>query len=480
MALRNDFKRIVDKLSMKSLFILLTLLIFGAIAKAQNLTGYEYLKDVKPDAVLDFEGQKKSLLDFEDIEVDEWLSYDNWEQEKALQAASPYWEALLRTRRQNEEFGRVLECHGYCIVSKGNSENRIQYRSKLVESDEVRTDKNSFLWLFLIDGTLIRLSPHTSISLNEINISAQKVFFNIRVNQGNIYILSRSRQQLKVQKKRETEQVFFPLAMYEANPKIQKSSITLDDYLFGRETQIIEQYDRANYYLDFNNNFINKNSYYFISMPNASIHGENFSLEAYSAISGDSYFKKRNYGFNKRAGSWAKFNLRGYANTNEVDIVDNTWYKVALPAKSYEEIEPLKSLRINEFLTKRMPSILLARELYLQKFSQELFDPKLKSEIMASKYGYRVWSNNEIKARVKFLVDFTRRLETSNLAVAKRYREKVLEKSSLKDAKALRVDYYEYAIYKYIKSGEQKRDKFFIPKYNSERRDLWKYFNGIR
>ena len=77
-------------------------------------------------------------------------------------------------------------------------------------------------------------------------------------------------------------------------------------------------------------------------------------------------------------------------------------------------------------------------------------------------------------------MDFTRRLETSNLAVAKRYREKVLEKSSLKDAKALRVDYYEYAIYKYIKSGEQKRDKFFIPKYNSERRDLWKYFNGIR
>ena len=468
----------------KILFLLAMTFICFSKASAENpdriSTGFEILDDTQKDLRIDFQGQKKSLIDFEKMNVGKWLSYDLWEEKVALQEASPYWEALLRTKRQNEQFGRVLACHGRCIVSKGEAENLLQYRSKIVEGDEARTDDKSYVWLFLFDGTLIRLAPNSSISLNEINISEKTMFFNIRLNQGNMYLLSRSRYPVKSQKRRETDQVFFPLELYEANPKSQRGSISLEDYLFSGADAVVEQYDRVNYYQDFNNQFVNKNSFYFISMPNATIFGQNFSLEAYAAIAGDSYFKKRNYDFHARDNNFASFNLRGYARKEEVTMVNDTWYKVSLPAKTYEEIEPLKPLRINEFLTKRIPSILLARELYLQRFSRALFSEDVTKEVLAKKFGYRLWTEEEHLARTKFLIDFTRRLETSNLAVAKRYREKVLEKSSLKDARALRPEYYKYAVYKYISSGEKNREVFFIPRYNSEKRELWKYFNGIR
>ncbi len=455
----------LDKRSMKLLFLIALIMINSfVLGNSQNL----------------FKGQRKSLVNFQSLNVKDWMDFRKWKEEFYIRNRSKYWDALARSKEQKEEVGRVLACYGECQMQRGVGINSVQFRSKIYEGDEVRTLSRSYMWIYLFDGTILRLAPHSSLTTNEINVSNERMFFNLRFNQGNILMVSRRAEKIKVEKERETDPIFYPLKMHMANPSTKRGDITLDEYLFGENSDISRQYKRLNDLVLDNNKYIKKTSSYFISMPNASIFGDNFSLEAYVAIAGDHYFKKRVEDYTERTGHTAKYNLRGYSNLKEVEMADNQWYKVSLPAKRAEEIEAITPLRINELLTKRIPTILVARELMIQRYSKEILDTNLTDRDLAEKFGYRLWRDLENDARMSFLVEFNRKLETSNLAVAKRFRQQVLEKSAIKDAKALRHDYYETAMNRYLQLGEINREKYYIPKNNSETKAMWKYFNGVR
>src|SRR5690606_4233162 len=92
-----------------------------------------------------------------------------------------------------------------------------QYRSRIHEGDEIVTDKNSMAWVMLIDGTLLRISPNSSISFNDVNLSKQQTQFFMRLNYGHVYIQPRFSGKFEAQDMAETDGAFLPLLEKTAN-----------------------------------------------------------------------------------------------------------------------------------------------------------------------------------------------------------------------------------------------------------------------
>lgn len=422
----------------------------------------------------EFMGQTKSIINWQKIEAAEWLDLKEWKDERAFKDRYPHFETLKRLDNYSESIGRVVECVGHCKLFRDTGFNNVGYMSQIKEGDEITTQVDSYIWIFLYDGTMVRLAPKSSITFKELNILEDKVFYHARVNLGNVLWLSRNREPLEVEKLRQTDVIFFPLSLYSANPLTRDRNLSMDEYLFEDEQMLSEPYIHANKLISENNKFANKKSEVFLVLPNVNIHGEGLDIDTYVGIGQANYFKVRN----KNQASF-KYNLRGFANTEIFEGNSGSWYQVDPPARTASEIEPLREFLLNELMTKRIPSIIVAREIMLEKYSKELLVEKDENRL-AKIYGLRKWTQGELSKRIDFLFEYMRRLETSNLVIAQRYRQQVLEKYKQSDDEVVRTEYFTLAYDKYIKDGEVNRENFFVPKTNSEKKELWKKRLGIR
>ena len=155
---------------------------------------------------------------WESLEPSDWLNFDYWKKASKLKDEVQKWETILQEKRLREIMGRVVECVGDCRLFRGRGFNSTNYRSSIREGDELITLGDSYAWIFLMDGTLVRVSPDTSVTFKEFNVGKKEFFVHIRVNSGNVVYMNRSRSPLKEVTDRETDQIFLPLEFYEANP----------------------------------------------------------------------------------------------------------------------------------------------------------------------------------------------------------------------------------------------------------------------
>ncbi|EQC47119.1 hypothetical protein M900_0802 [Bacteriovorax sp. Seq25_V] len=365
---------------------------------------------------------------------------------------------------------------------RDSGQHSLVYRSEVMEGDEIQTSADSYLWIFLYDGTLVRLAPKSSITFKEINILADKIFWHARVNLGNVLWLNRSTSVLKEQTLRQTDQIFFPLSLYDANPLVRDTSMTLEEYLFSDNILTEQPYQQANWLIEKNNKWINKVSEVFLVLPNASIHGLELSIDTYVGLGQANYFKVRDeieLGLLSPKVREFKYNLRGFANEEISEGSSGFWYEVPASAREANQISTPPEFSLNELITKRIPSIYHAREIMLDNYSRFIFKD-LSVDELAKDYGIRKWNQDELSKRVDFLWTFMRRLETSNLVVASRYRESLLEKYNLKDDNVIRSEYYTLAYDRYMKDGEAGRENIYVPKLNSEKKKRWQIMHGIR
>jgi len=430
----------------------------------------------------EFRGQTKSLINWKELEAQNWLNVKKWQEDRAFRDSYKYWETLRRLHKHSEPVGRVLECVGRCLNYRDTGQHKIQYRSEIMEGDEIQTLEDSYLWIFLYDGTLVRLAPKSSITFKEINILENKIFWHARVNLGNVLWLNRSTSILKEQTLRQTDLIFFPLSLYDANPLVRDTSLSLEDYLFSDNLLIEQPYQQVNSFIEKNNKWVNKKSEVFLVLPNTSIYGEALSIDTYVGLGQSNYFKVRDeieVGLQTPVVRNFKYNLRGFANEEISDGNFGFWYEVPASAREANQISTPPEFSLNELITRRIPSIYLAREFMLEKYSKYLFEDLTVDEL-AKNYGIRKWNQLELSKRVDFLWTFMRRLETSNLVVAGRYRESLLEKYNLKDDNVIRSDYYELAYDRYVKEGEKGRENIYIPTLNSEKKKRWQIMHGIR
>ncbi|MBC7713587.1 MAG: hypothetical protein H7177_09620 [Rhizobacter sp.] len=457
-------------------------------------------ESVKP-AKVEFRGQKESVTDWGNLPVESFLSFKDWKEESDIRDQVPEWEKIIRERNHKEIAGRIYQCVGICRVDHGESFFNGSYRTGLYEGDEVQTVGDSYAWIFLLDGTMIRLSPQSSITFNEFNIGIKENFISARVNAGNILWLSRHENSFKPVDVRETDISFFPYSEYESLPVTDKKPYIEDDLieLVSKPNTNMNHYKNLNEKVQANNKMTKgKPTYAFIVMPNSTLMGLSPSVEIVALVGGKTFFKKRSdetMGLEKNDDSPNDLflQMRGYDNKTLNTIQEDTWITVDEKGRNYAQESDVRRLDVGEFITKRIPSIMHGREIFLERYSEFAFREKYDPLILAKNDGYRLWGaltskegekKSDLELRLEFLKEYFRRVETTNLLASSRFKERLEGRGE----KALTMEYGDYfyvkALHLYYQYGEKLRDKTGDKEtgevLNSTTKLLWKKMNGIR
>lgn len=402
----------------------------STLARATPVPEDEQLREpepIKPD--LDHPRLKDaahSLIPWGTLKPERWLNVRLWIQERDLRDQDPYWRIKMRLSALPEQVGKVVSCVGVCVLRRGLGSNRVRYLSRVVEGDEIVTEKNSYLWMLLTDGTLVRLAPESSLALMEMDVSAKKFFFHARLNQGMVYWKARNRWEQVVSDLTETDRLFLPLLDPEVNLEsfqraIYRSATEEGRFLLASASEVLaqkERYEKINGLIRENNTTQLLDHEALIVAPNASVLSINRELTLFYRPLGSSYILSKSKGeFDTgegRENNTAVVFARGFNNTERTYLDSEQWHEMDAEGKNLavmENVPPL--LAASEILTKRIPSLILLREKWLAQ-TKGLWQTLGDSEALATNWGLRLWGD-ELAQRLDFLQEYTRRIETSNL-----------------------------------------------------------------
>lgn len=441
-----------------------------------------------------YKDQKKSLTPWGELPAESsFLSFKEWKDESDMRDLYPDWQKILTERSLREKVGHVFQCEGICRIDRGASFFNASHRTVLYEGDEIQTIGDSYIWIFLLDGTMVRLAPHSSITLNELNVAAEKNFFNVRFNAGNILWLSRHESLFEEVDIRETDTLFFPLKTYEAMPVTEVKPYEEQDLieLIEDKNTRLNQYKALNRAVEKNNLMTRKKqTFAFLIMPNVTVMGNSPNIEAVVLIGGKTFFKSRSetaLGLKESTENDLQIQLRGFDNKEVQKISDDTWMVVDEKGRSLNNENDTYWLSMGEFLTKRIPSIMLGREIFLQQYSAFLFDDKSTALTLARDYGVRLWTTAELDARSAFLQEYFRRVETSNLLTSSRFRQRLEDRGDSAGARGQIMEYGRHffirALNHYYSYEDDPVGKEYDPEkeqLNSTKKLLWKKMHGIR
>lgn len=452
---------------------------------------------VAQESLTHFKDQKHSSIKWGELDLARFTSFKEWKEQSDNQDKVPDWEQVLRERNNREIVGRFFQCVGTCRVDRGQSFFNPHFSSALYEGDEIETLGESYAWLFLLDGTMVRLSPDSSINLNELNIGVQENFLNARVNTGNVLWLSRHELLFAEENIRETEVLFNPLALYEAQPVPDRKNYhegALIELIEEKET-VLNQYKNLNKLVEENNKWMRaKPTYVFLVTPNLTLMGINPSVEIVSLLGGKTYVKKRSWSALGLAGDKAdeeiSLQLRGFENKELTPLVLDQWMSVDEKGRELSTVmdEPLHWLIMGELITKRIPSLMVARELLLQKYSDFAFREKYDALKLASLSGYRLWGplksiedkKSDFVSRIDFLKEYTRRIETTNLLSSAHFRERLKERGEFLKSMEYGNYFFIKALNAYYSYEDYTDEKEMGDVLNSTTKLLWKRMHGIK
>jgi hypothetical protein len=434
------------------------------------------------------EEQKKlieiqSQIDWPKLELNQFLDFRRWKNELVLRDQIPDWRERVEYKRRKEKMGIVIDSVGDVRHFRDGGHSIPQSNSTIKEGDEISTFEGGHLWIYLIDGSLIRLSPFSSLTMKEINIGKEKIFFQIRINNGHVSWLHRHSKLPEETALRETDTLFFPLAMHQANfPIPEASSANGVEDLLDNSWQEKLKYQKLKLQFDFNNQGFDRfQTEAFLVFPNGTLHTTNSSVEFVVLRGNSSYLKIKN----KEEDAVNNFFFRGYDNKANEELTENKWYQVEERGRSISEYSNGdREFGMSEFITKRIPTILMAREILLEKESLPLFRI-MKDAFALSFFNYRFWNDseelNEFAQRLSFLKEYTRREETTGLASASKVRENLKQFGEKIVGENYSEIFYHEAIQSYFKSGEKGPDS--APSWevlNSTKKEFWNYVNNRR
>lgn len=437
-----------------------------------------------------FKGEKTSLIRWGELEEDSFLDFNQWKVDLKVKENEPRWRRNLQETRLREKMGIVIECVGECRSYRGVGSARVDYLSTIREGDELQTLPHSYLWIYLMDGTIVRISPNSTITLKEMNIGKKENFVFLRLNSGNFLVWSRSGKKFKPQNFKETDPIFYPLSFLEANPDSEVLKVEEDNLYAYLERGIdyLSKYKRLNSLIEENGKPAKK-TIYFLVMPNGTIYGENLTAEAIVLTGNSSYFKIRNEEQVGLENAEPRPNptlfYRGFKNSDSTEIQPAQWYEMDAKGRTSKVYDNPQRFGMGEFLTKNIPTILVARELLYKKNSG--FTQKEMSDVdLAENYGYRQWESfekegSDLSLRVEFLIEYTRRAETMNLLAAEQFKNRIERRGEKWSFSIYSRDFYEDAIGKFYNY----RDGVSIlsgtgETLNSERKPFWKLIHGLK
>ncbi len=461
-----------EKMSMKCLIIF----IFACLFVAPDMPAEGRI----------FRDQKASLIQWDDWQPRDWVSFWAWRKDLEKREASPNWEKNRRESSLREAMGRMIACVGECRLVRGLGYVGGQYLSSIKEGDELLTFEDSYAWVYMFDGTLIRIAPHSSISFKEINLGVKETFLHARLNQGNIFWYSRPKNSLLEDNKRQTDGLFMTLEEERANITLDPVKLNEKDLLASLEQPpyFLRLDKRLNKLIRQNNRYFNfKPTISYLVMPNGTVQGKNMNAEFIVQPGKESYIKQRTHEQLRLKGEGSNhaltFHYRGYENKKKFKVEAGTWYEVDASGRDIHSYNGELNFKIGEFVTRKIPSILIVREIWLRKYS-EFIHSNVEDSRLATQYGYRRWGqalepSDDFYKRIEFLNDYTRRTETTNLVMSRRYRDKLRKRGEKVPGKSFGSHYYSKAMHAYYiyKSPERQLEsgKYIL---NSTLNPFWR------
>ncbi len=436
---------------MKPILILITLffsamsycLDYGdeAMAKELELLGAQIpdgdadFVEVDPDLdkTIHFLGENDSFSGWNKVSTEDYLSIDKWLKQRELKDKNKYWLEKVTNGDYTEKVGRVLKCVGNCYKYGETNKVKAQYLTQIHEGDELQTMKDSMLWLVMVDGSIIRLAAETSISINEINISRNRILSIIRLNNGYISLRQRSSQEFPEVNLPETDLSFSPLMLLEANRGyyIRKEYGSLEGEREKIRYQVMQnpgaqfQYRTLNRFIKKNNKWFEKKDIHtIVYSPTASFYLKKTDLDLFYELGKKSYFFLTSHEEKDERENFVQ--IRGYENAQKHFPEYKRWMQTDPDGRELADVQGDDRFRLNasKALTARIPSILLAREIWMHNYSRALFEKSLTPEMYARTLGYRLWNienPKELELRQEFAFEYIRRVETSNIVGLKSF-----------------------------------------------------------
>jgi hypothetical protein len=373
---------------------------------------------VEVDVAEPAKGQGYSIIPWSTQDPEEWMNISNWIVEREIKDVSPDWKIRMRNAEHKELIGKVLQCKGSCSVFRGTNSAKVQHLSRILEGDELNTDKDTVAWVYLMDGTIMRLGPETSLSLQEINIGKTEFFFLARLNRGHIYWHPRAKGEVATEFAPETDSMSLPLLVRDANQEFYERQIfqAQDDQAHLKEVMELDenavkaQFKALNDLKTKNGEFTHSTRFMVVA-PNSTLVARDVSFDFFYQPGGKSYFKKRG----TQLGEEFSLHLRGYSMTQTIPVSEEQWQEVEANGRSFASVaEASGMLQVMELLTKRIKTLELAREVWIRDFTLPILSVVSEPKKLAIDQGYTLWGE-EIDRRVQFLVEYTRRIETTNL-----------------------------------------------------------------
>lgn len=398
-------------------------------------------------------GQTHSIIPWSTLDPNDWLSIDGWLTNRIVKDQNPNWKIRLRQTYHRELMGKMLSCSGECWNYRGESPAKVQYLSQILEGDELRTEKDSVAWIFLMDGSLLRLSPQTSVSFYEINLSKHEFFLNVRLNQGFVSWHPREKDNLPINFDPETDTYSLPLKLREANVEYFEQKIyrsqndhqQLNELTNFQKKAIEAQFKKINELKESNNSRTFLSSRFVLISPQGSIISKSTPFSVFHLMGNKTYFKRNHF---DSVGS-LQLELRGYLSSDLQEVQDSGWYEIPFNGRSFNQVsDPPATLQILDLLVKRIKTIELAREMWIDQFTINLTKNLTSPDILAVESGYTLLSD-EYEKRISFILEYSRRIETTNLKSIENLMLK-LEKNGEFPRKELSEDYYSASINHYL------------------------------
>ncbi len=414
------------------------------------------------DLPVPLKGQGYSIIPWSDLDPQEFLSIEKWLAEREIKDSVPDWKIRLREASQSELVGKILQCQGRCYSYRGINKARIQHLSRVLEGDEIHTAENSVAWVYTMDGGLLRLSPQTSVSFEEINISSTQMVILARLNSGHVHWRPQLQSPEPLDDAPETDSFSLPLLVREANQEYYERQINRDLTPELRLSEIVNLQTLAseNQVKTINTLKVESveplklNRQLIMVSANLSLISRDESFDLVYLTGGVSWFKKRT----RESQGMLQLQLRGYLASELKLVEDLNWHEVEQNGRSFTTLaDPKAELQILELLTKRIKTIELARQFWLKNFTLPILRKISDPEFVARAYGYKIWGE-DLAQRLNFLMEYTRRVETTNLTSVENLMLKQ-EEYGKKPREELSFDIFQASLNHYLLGLKSRYDK---------------------
>lgn len=211
--------------------------------------------------------------------------------------------------------------------------------------------------------------------------------------------------------------------------------------------------------------------------PNATLITRGVSFNFLHLAGGKSFFKKSSPEF--LSTDLVELHLRGYNNVEPKMVLTADWQEVDVTGRSHTALDnPPGELQVSELITKRIKTIELAREIWFDKFTRGIYASREDPKKMAVDYGYNLWGE-ESQKRLEFLVEYTRRIETTHLISVENLLRKLESKGEVVQ-RELSSSHYQWSLNFYLNSLKSRytNKKLQVREMNDLQYYVWILKNG--